>query len=173
MKFIKIIYYEISDYSYNNMFVCDNCNLKYATINNNKCVFCNIITENKKSDIYNFIICKSNLNEIDIINKTYDFFNKNDKIPEPKDIDINAKLIKVNPYLFKKNIISDLFKKNIISNEYKIFFTNCIDRNLIKTKRFPQKYSIEKININKFCNGIELEKFDIKTYNKLALKLEL
>jgi hypothetical protein len=146
------------------MFICENCNLKYATINNKKCVFCNIITENKKSDIYNFIICKSDIDQIDIINKTYEYFINNDKIPEPNNIDSNSKLIKVNPYLFKKNIIS---------NEYKIFFTNCIDRNLIKTKRFPQKYAIEKININKFCNGIELEKFDTKTYNKLALKLEL
>jgi hypothetical protein len=146
------------------MFVCDNCNLKYANIFNKKCVFCNIITDTKKSDIYNFIICRSDLCQNEIINKTYEFFNKNDKIPEPKDIDIHAKLIKINP---------NLFKKNIISNEYKIFFTNCIDRNLIKTKRFPQKYVIEKLNINKFCNGIELEKIDKKTYNELALKLEI
>lgn len=146
------------------MLVCENCHLKYAIVNNNKCVFCNIITNTKKSDIYNFIICKSDLNQNDIINKTYEYFINNDKIPEPCDIDINAKLIKINPYLFKKNIIS---------NEYKIFFTNCIDRNLIKTKRFPQKYVIEKLNINKFCNGIELEKIDKKTYNELALKLEI
>ena len=146
------------------MFVCQNCNLKYAVINNNKCVFCNIITDTKKSDIYNFIICKSDLNQIDIINKTYEYFMEHDKIPEPSDIDINTKLIKTNSYLFKKNINSD---------EYKIFFTNCIDRNLIKTKRFPQKYNIEKLNINKFCCGIELEKIDIKTYNELALKLEI
>ncbi len=26
------------------MFLCDNCNLKYAIVNNNKCVFCNIIS---------------------------------------------------------------------------------------------------------------------------------
>lgn len=146
------------------MFVCDNCNLKYATINNKKCIFCNIVTDTKKSDIYNIIICRSDLSQNEIINKTYEFFMKNDKIPEPSDIDLNVKLIKINPYLFVKNIIS---------NKYKIFFTNCIDRNLIKTKRFPQKYNIEKLNINKFCNGIELEKIDKKTYNELALKLEI
>ena len=146
------------------MFICENCDLKYVSINNKKCVFCNIITDTKKSDMYNFIICKSDLTQLDIINKTYEYFIENDKIPEPKDIDIHAKLIKINP---------NLFKKNIISNEYKIFFTNCIDRNLIKTKRFPQKYVIEKLNINKFCNGIELEKIDKKTYNELALKLEI
>ncbi len=146
------------------MFVCDNCNLKYATINNKKCIFCNIVTDTKKSDIYNIIICRSDLSQNEIINKTYEFFMKNDKIPEPSDIDLNVKLIKINPYLFVKNIIS---------NKYKIFFTNCIDRNLIKTKRFPQKYNIEKLNINKFSNGIELEKIDTKTYNELALKLEI
>ncbi len=146
------------------MFICENCNLKYAVINSNKCVFCNIITDTKKTDIYNFIICKSDMDQNDIINKTYEYFIENDKIPEPKDIDTHAKLIKINPYLFKKNMIL---------NEYKIFFTNCIDRNLIKTKRFPQKYVIEKLNINKFCNGIELEKIDKKTYNELALKLEI
>ncbi len=146
------------------MFLCDNCNLKYAIVNNNKCVFCNIIKHTKKTDIYNFIICCSDLSENEIINKTYEYFMKHDKIPEPCDIDINAKLIKTNPYLFIKNIIS---------NKYKIFFTNCIDRNLIKTKRFPQKYNIEKLNINKFCNGVELEKIDKKTYNELALKLEI
>ena len=155
------------------MFVCDNCNLKYASINNNKCVFCNIVTHTKKSDIYNFIICRSDLSQNEIINKTYEFFNKNDKIPEPSDIDIHVTIIKTNPYLFIKNMISNLFIKNIITSEYKIFFTNCIDRNLIKTKRFPQKYNIEKLNINKFSNGIELEKIDKKTYNELALKLEI
>jgi hypothetical protein len=146
------------------MLICENCNQKYALINNNKCVFCNIVTENKKSDIYNFIICKSDMNQDDIINKTYEYFINCDKIPLPNNIDIDAKLIKINPYLFKKNIIS---------SKYKIFFTNCIDRNLIKTKRFPQKYVIEKLNIDKFCNGIELEKIDKKTYNELALILEL
>jgi hypothetical protein len=146
------------------MFDCENCNLKYATVINKLCVFCNIIIDTKKSDIYNFIICKSDLDQNDIINKTYEFFNKNDKIPIPYEIDPNAELIKVNPYLFKMNIIS---------NKYKIFFTNCINRNLIKTKRFPQKYIIEKLDINKFCTGIELKKIDKKTYNELALKIEL
>ncbi len=146
------------------MFVCENCNLKYSNITNKKCVFCNIITNTKKSDIYNFIICKSDLDQNDIINKTYEYFMNNDNIPEPREIDKKSLLIKTNPYLFIKNIVSE---------EYKIFFTNCIDRNLIKTKRFPQKYNIEKLNINKFCNGIELEKIDKKTYNELALKLEI
>ena len=146
------------------MFICQNCNLKYAIITNKLCVFCNIVMETKKSDIYNFIICKSNLDQNDIINKTYEFFHKHDKIPIPYEIDPKVKLITINPYLFKKNIISDT---------YKIFFTNCIDRNLIKTKRFPQKYIIEKLDINKFCNGTELEKIDKKTYNELARKLEI
>jgi hypothetical protein len=110
------------------------------------------------------VICKSDLNQNEIINKTYEYFMNNDNIPEPREIDKKSLLIKINPYLFIKNIVS---------NEYKIFFTNCIDRNLIKTKRFPQKYNIEKLNINKFCNGIELEKIDKKTYNELALKLEI
>jgi len=146
------------------MFECITCKLKYACLNNNFCEFCNIIKDNKKSDIYNILICFSKLNQLEIIKKTYEYFIKNDRIPTPEEIDQNCKKIKVNPYLFRTYINN---------NKYVIFFTNCIDRNKLKTKKISNKYKIEKINIDKFYNDIDLEFFDKKTYNEYTHKIGL
>jgi len=146
------------------MFVCINCMLKYADITNKYCEFCNIIKNTEKQDIYKIIICKSDLEQIDIIKKTYEYFMKNDKIPSPSDIDNNAIIINVNPYLFTKNIYN---------NDYKIFFTNCINKNKIKIKKIMTKYNNEKLDINKYCKGIDLDKIDLKTYNDYINRLQI
>jgi hypothetical protein len=104
------------------------------------------------------------MSQIDIIKKTYEYFIQNDKLPIPEDIDRKCEKIKINPYFFREYCIN---------NNYKIFFTNCIDRNFLKTKRFPAKYNLEKLNIDKYCNGIDLEKYDKNTYNEYSLKLKL
>jgi len=102
---------------------------------------------------------------MDIIKKTYNYIIKNDVMPTPKDIDNNSIIINFNPYIFRE------YCKLI--DGYKIFFTNCIDRNKIKTKRFDSKYKIEKININDYCIGEDLINIDKKLYNELALKLNI
>jgi hypothetical protein len=145
------------------MLECQKCKLKHYKLNNNLCVFCDIVYNLKKDHSYKYIICYSEINQEDIINKTYEYFMKNDKIPIPSDIDTNSKIVSVNPYVFKTHIKND---------NYKIFFTNCIDRNYIKVKRLLQNYPIEKFDINKF-SGIELKKIDEKTYNDYVTILDI
>jgi hypothetical protein len=146
------------------MHECENCLLKYSITNNGLCIFCKIIKKNSKEQIYNFIICKSVLTQEEIIKKTYDLFIKNDIIPSPKQIDNSAIKININPYLFYKYIKND---------KYKIFFTNCIDRNQIKIKRLGSQYNLEKLNIDKFCVGKDLKNIDEKTYNEYLTKLNI
>jgi hypothetical protein len=149
------------------MFDCIECKFKYAILTNNLCIFCNICKTNNKDDMFNIIICQTKLSQQEIIKRTYDYFIENNLIPTPLEIDKSCKTIKFNPYIFRENI-------NISIQDYKIFFTNCIDRNKIKIKRLGSKYNIEKINIDKYySSSYELKDVDEKTYNKLALILEL
>ena len=147
------------------MNTCTNCKLKYSVLTDELyklCEFCNIIKNNHKLNIFNFVICHTKLTQLEIIQKTYDYYINNDKIPTPNQIDINCKIIKVNPYLFRENIKSD---------KYKIFFTNCISKNKLRKKKIGNEYPIEKIDINKFCNGIELENFDKDIYIEYCSKI--
>lgn len=146
------------------MFECKNCHLKYSKINDDLCIFCKIVIDNKKEQLYNFIICKSNLRQEEIIKNTYELFIKNDVIPSPNEIDECAIKININPHLFFKYIKND---------QYKIFFTNCIDRNQIKIKRFGSSYNLEKLNIDRFCKGDDLKNIDEKTYNEYLTKLNI
>ena len=123
---------------------CKHCELKYSVVTDKLCEFCNIIKNNNKLNIYKFVICQTELTQIEIIQKTYDYFNISKCIPSPNQIDNNCKIIKVNPYLFRESIQSD---------KYKIFFTNCIDRNKLKIKRIGEQYQIEKLDVNKFCTA--------------------
>jgi hypothetical protein len=145
------------------MLECNNCKLKYYKLCGKICDFCDIVTNLKKKDVYKYVICYSKLDQKDIIIKTYEYFMKNDKIPIPNEIDINAKIISINPFMFNKYIK--------ISN-YKIFFTNTIDRNNIKVKRLCKTYPIEKLNINNY-SGIELKKIDENTYNEYITILNI
>ena len=137
---------------------CEKCKQKFSNLFFNKlCVFCDIVYNLNKNHSYKYVICKSELEQDDVIRKTYEYFMKNDVIPVPDKIDSSAQIIMVSPYNFAKNIT----KKS-----YKIFFTNHIDRNNIKTKRLTDKYPIEKLNVAKYCDGIDLQKIDQKTYNE-------
>lgn len=120
---------------------CNNCDLNYKELSNGLCVFCNIIKINKKDNLFDIVICKSNLTQLEIIVKTYEFFMKNDRIPYPYELDNNIEFLRVNPYIYRKNNII-----NKIIND-KIFFTNTIDLNKIKAKRFPLKYNQQNLNI--------------------------
>jgi hypothetical protein len=139
------------------MIECNNCKLKYCNLNkNNLCEFCDIIINLNKNNLYKFIICYSKLEQIDIIKKTYEYFINNDKFPLVESIDKDAVIISINPYFFKKYIKD----KN-----YKIFFTNMINKNNIKIKKLGLPYPLEKLNISNYT-GIDLKKFDEKIYNE-------
>ena len=118
--------------------VCINCDLNYKELQNGLCIFCDIIKYNKKDYLFHCVICDTKLTQLEIINKTYEFFMKNDRIPYPYEIDTNITICRVNPYIYRNN-------NNI---EIKIFFKNCIDLNKIKAKRFPLKYNQQNLNIN-------------------------
>lgn len=137
------------------MLECHKCKLKYYKLIDKLCIFCDIVYNLKKHHAYKFIICYSEMDQDEIIKKTYEYFMKNDELPQTKEIDKNSVIISVNPYMFKKYINN---------KKYKIFFTNCIDRNYIKVKKLMNLYPIEKLDINKYI-GTELEKIDINTYN--------
>lgn len=138
------------------MLECSVCNLKYHKLNRQLCDFCDIVYNLKKIDMYKFVICRSELDQIDIIKKTYEHFMKTDTIPVPSDIDEKSIIISVNPYIFKTYVVDV---------NYKIFFTNCMNRNNIKAKRFTNTYPIEKLNTDKFV-GENLKNIDENTYNK-------
>ena len=115
---------------------CSICNLDYSEIILEKCVFCNIVANNIKNDVFNIIIGTTELTQLDIINKTYKFFKQNSRTPYPNEIDTNVIILKKNPYVYRKQ-----------NKSYKIFFTNCIDYNKIKTPRFPIKFNLQPLNL--------------------------
>lgn len=147
------------------MYECNKCKLKYKELFNSLCVFCNIINENNKTDIYNICIVfidDLNINQIDIIRNTYNLILQKDKIPLPKEIYNNIIIININPYIFREFIKyckQEQLYLNII-NKFKIFFTNAIDLNKIKSKRFPLKYKLEKLNIDYIKSDKDLSDID-------------
>jgi hypothetical protein len=116
--------------------LCYDCNNNYKEIIENRCIFCNIIFLNKKEDVFNIIICDTKLSQNEIIKKSYEFFIKNNRIPYPDEIDPYVIIIKTNPYIYRK-----------FNKQCKIFFTNCIDYNKIKTPRFPLKFTPQQLNL--------------------------
>jgi len=115
---------------------CINCNLNYKELYDELCVFCNIVKENKKQNLFDIIIGFSNLTQLEIINKTYKYFIKMDRIPYPNEIDPAVITLRLNPYIYRQT-----------NKDYKIFFTNTIDLNKIKSKRFPFKYIPQNLDI--------------------------
>jgi hypothetical protein len=115
---------------------CINCDLNYKELYGKICVFCDIVDENKKQNLLDIIIEFSKLSQIEIIQKTYEFFIKNDRIPYPNEIDIDVSTLRTNPYIYRQ-----------INKDYKIFFTNTIDLNKIRSKRFPLKYFLQNLDI--------------------------
>ena len=145
------------------MYECNVCRLKYKELIDMKCIFCSIIHENKKSDVYNICIAYTDVSQSDIIQDVYNFIILEDKIPMPKEIDNNCKLINCNPYIFREFIkYCKIEQKYLhIIDKFKIFFTNAIDMNKIKSKRFPLKYKIEKLNIEYIKSNINLSDIHI------------
>jgi hypothetical protein len=95
----------------------------------------------------NILICISDLKQSDIINKTYKYLKLNNRIPFPEEID--EKVIKLDypVYIFYETY-KKMNEREKSKFDVKIFFTNVIDRNLLKIKKMTDPYyPIEKINI--------------------------
>jgi len=120
------------------------------------CIFCSKITNYKNTDVYDVIICKSDMDQLDIIKKTVDCFFNNDSIPIPTEIDKDAKIVNITVRNFIKAVNND--DKNILNN-LKIFFTknintsNIVQQNMFFgdgkiNKSFDDYYSIPIIDLS-------------------------
>ncbi len=152
------------------MFECIFCKLQYNELINNKCVFCNIIHYNNKNNIYNIVIGYTKCTQLDIIKNTYNLFITHDCIPLPNKIDSDVILIKINPYIFRQFIKYLKIDNNNSNNSklidnFKIFFTNTIDLNKIKSKLFSFKYKSKRLNIDFLFEQKELSEIDINIEN--------
>ena len=153
---------------------CQNCSnitpsltqsLIYTNKMNNKiCLLCNLVDMfiSKNNNIIDFtdniIICLSSLNQKDIIELTYKYFKEHNKIPYPSDLDKNVIILDYPVYLFNQiyNIMNDNDRKKF---NVKIFFTNVIDRNMLKVKKITESYyPIEKISSKYHENKKKLDK---------------
>lgn len=146
---------------------CISCELTYNYINNKMCIMCNICNNPVTTDVFSFVIGKSNLNQIEIIKKTKDFISKNNKVPLPTDIDNEVNIISINPCIFLQiiKIMDNLDNKedrNIFEN-FKIFFTDDLNIKQIKTFRIFDKVIKNKSNIN---YNYKFNKKEAKIYNK-------
>jgi hypothetical protein len=128
---------------------CISCNLKYPHVTSGLCEFCKIVRYNNKSDVFNYVLAISELSQEDIIKCTYGYLKEHDRIPTPEEVDPSHTKVAVNPYIYRLN--------NRICS-FKIFYTNCIDRNKIKIKKIGKEYKTEILNIDKYCSN----KKDIK-----------
>jgi hypothetical protein len=140
------------------MYECKICKFKYKELIDKQCIFCSIICENKKSDIYNICIGYTHYEQINIIHKTYNKIISEDKLPIPNEIDNTVQIINCNPYIFREFIsyCKNENKFEDIIDKFKIFFTNSIDLNKIKSKRFPLKYKLERLNIEYIKSNTKL-----------------
>ena len=152
--------------------LCNSCNLTYNYVVNNLCVMCQTMIEPTHQHTYSYIICNSDISQLDIIKKTRDFVCKHNRVPLPNEIDTQVKIIKVNPYEFIK--ISKL--TNYFKN-FKIFFTDDLNIKLIKTFRIfdkiiKNKKDLEHIPTYSFTSD-ELNEFNIykKIYKDINQKI--
>lgn len=157
---------------------CEYCqttqNKVYELDSKKLCYLCYCIRKFTKQDIYNYVICYSELNQIDIIKQTWNLYNKNGTIPLPTEIDPSVQLVKINIYVF---LLTQNFGK------YKIFFTNKLDdvvnteiENIFKVKskkcNFVEYYKLPIYQNINFKNQKNMINYTKNEYNKLFLEYE-
>uniref|UniRef100_A0A6C0EEG2 Uncharacterized protein n=1 Tax=viral metagenome TaxID=1070528 RepID=A0A6C0EEG2_9ZZZZ len=115
----------------------DTCKIYYL------CVFCRILKNFKMQYISDVVVCKSKMSQSKIIKTTYDLFIKNKKIPYPHDVDEDAERVELFAYKFFKN--KDKYK------DYKIFYTNKINKNdIISCGFLGGRFNLEKLDLKYF-----------------------
>ena len=127
---------------------CIECNLKYPHTTNSLCEFCRIVKYNNKYDVFNYILCVSDLTQDEIIKTTFEIFKKTNVIPIPEEVDPSCIKLALNPYIYRlENDESRLSKLNIV-----IFYTNAIDRNKLKIKKIGI-YKTEILDVDSYCSN--------------------
>jgi len=128
---------------------CIECDLKYPHTTESLCEFCRIVKYNNKYDVFNYILCISDLSQEDIIKITFEIFKKCNKIPTPEEVDPSCIKLQLNPYIYRlKNDAAALEKLNIV-----IFYTNALDRNKLKIKKIGQEFKTEMLDIESYCSN--------------------
>lgn len=107
-------------------YFCNNTKKLYKTYYNEKfvdaCFLCNMIVNYKKEYLFFASIGKTNMTQIDIINKTWKLYEKNKTIPLPKEIDDKVEFVKIPVYIYSE------FKEIDKKDDYVLFFTNKVDK---------------------------------------------
>ncbi len=117
------------------------------------------------TDIFKIYIGYSALSQDLIVKKTKEILFKENRMPTNKDIDLHSKLVQINPYLIINIIKNMTHSEQICFSNIKIFFTENIDMDSIKVKRFIDKPKpIIKTNI--IPNKIQLLHYQKVLYDK-------
>jgi hypothetical protein len=167
---------DVNDYDKQITQKCFFCNSEYnaylSVYNNNAintCFLCHcVINYNKDYNLFGFI-AKSKMTQNEIIISTWDYYNKNNSIPLPQEIDKNCQRIEISTYLFSK-----FTNKNNFEN-YRLFFTSKVE-NVMKDN-FDLIFNPATGKQVKFLNyfDIPIYKFseeEIKNINIQILKIK-
>lgn len=123
------ITYSLS-WSVYNAGVCFGCKEKYSgclyKVTNYKflCPFCHVIKYLNLANVATFNLYHSNLDQIEIIKKTKEFYNINKKIPKPNEIDADVMKACLSLTEFIYLLKDPATKQNAQKGNYRIFFNN-------------------------------------------------
>jgi hypothetical protein len=130
-------------------------NLQVAYYDNkiiNTCFLCHLVVNYQKEYIYHCVLCNTELTQLEVIKKTWDFFDKKGYVPRPNEIDPNSKLVKIPVYIFAN------FTNKHKFSDYCLFFTNKVENMLTDETDDVFGVSKKKIKID------ILEYFDLPEY---------
>lgn len=121
---LSLIPTDITNFIKKNNVKCLFCETKKNLLNTyykqeiiNCCPLCNIIINFNKTYTFYAVLCHSKMSQLDIIKTTKKLYEENNIIPLPKEIDANAKYIKLPLYLFAQ------FENKEYLKNYRVFFT--------------------------------------------------
>jgi hypothetical protein len=93
----------------------------------------------EQKDIFSIHIGYSTMSQEEIIKKTKEIFNKENRIATNKEIDKNSKLVLINPYILTNLIKLMTLSEQVCFSNIRIFFSEDIDGDNIKVKRLIDK----------------------------------
>lgn len=122
---------------------CFNCKLsypRYFEVSKNKyCYFCKLIYFMEQKDIFSIHVGYSTMPQEEIIKKTKEILNKENRMPTNKEIDKNSKLVLINPFILTNLIKLMTISEQVCFSNIRIFFSENIDIDNIKIKRLIDK----------------------------------
>jgi hypothetical protein len=118
----------------------------------NACFLCHIVVNYQKEYIYHCVLCSTELTQLEVIKKTWDFFDKKGYVPRPNELDPDAKLVKIPAYIFAN------FTNKHKFSDYCLFFTNKVEDMLTDATDDVFGVSKKKVKID------ILEYFDLQEY---------